>query len=74
MAQGFSTPTLVRNVSRLMKINLRLIFCLTWCVQSVIDRTHHSGKYNFHSDYSEHEALIDVFLYALRSIFDISKN
>jgi len=34
----------------------------------------YSGKYNFHSDYSEHETLIDVFLYALRLIFDISKN
>ena len=35
---------------------------------------HYSGKYNFHTMWPEQETLIDAFLYALRSIFSLTKN
>ena len=35
---------------------------------------HYSGKYNFHCAYGQEENMIDAFIYALRSIFSISKN
>lgn len=35
---------------------------------------HYSGKYNFHCGYGQEENMIDAFIYALRSIFNLSKN
>lgn len=35
---------------------------------------HYSGKYNFHTIYPEHNALLTAFIFALNSIFDLSRN